>query len=211
MDAFVVDAAEALAPAPASATVVTVVLAADDAETPRAKSLPSEDDLALAMRGGSWTTLAPETSGLAIELDDDGVAGFAHGGGGSACDVVGSVTRVVEEKDFEAEDELLLADGAATAAFIESLLQDADADADADALFAAATADADANAAAAAETPLVTLSLPPVVPKDAYVVTRPPLDNHIVPPLPRFAFRDGLTHKARFIIYAGPRTTASAW
>jgi hypothetical protein len=41
MDAFVVDAAEALAPAPASATVVTVVLAADDAETPRAKSLPS--------------------------------------------------------------------------------------------------------------------------------------------------------------------------
>ena len=57
----------------------------------------------------------------------------------------------------------------------------------------------------------MTLSLPPVVPKDAYVVTRPPLDNHIVPPLPRFAFRDGLTHKARFIIYAGPRTTASAW
>jgi len=209
MDAFVVDAAEALAPAPASATVVTVVLAADDAETPRAKSLPSEDDLALAMRGGSWTTLAPETSGLAIELDDDGVAGFAHGGGGSACDVVGSVTRVVEEKDFEAEDELLLADGAATAAFIESLLQDADADADA--LFAAATADADANAAAAAETPLVTLSLPPVVPKDAYVVTRPPLDNYIVPPLPRFAFRDGLTHKARFIIYTGPHTTALAW
>ena len=209
MDAFVFDAAEALAPAPASATVVTVVLAADDAETPRAKSLPSEDDLALAMRGGSWTTLAPETSGLAIELDDDGVAGFAHGGGGSACDVVGSVTRVVEEKDFEAEDELLLADGAATAAFIESLLQDADADADA--LFAAATADADANAAAAAETPLVTLSLPPVVPKDAYVVTRPPLDNHIVPPLPRFAFRDGLTHKARSIIYTGPHTTALAW
>jgi hypothetical protein len=209
MDAFVVDAAEALAPAPASATVVTVVLAADDAETPRAKSLPSEDDLALAMRGGSWTTLAPETSGLAIELDDDGVAGFAHGGGGSACDVVGSVTRVVEEKDFEAEDELLLADGAATAAFIESLLQDADADADA--LFAAATADADANAAAAAETPLVTLSLPPVVPKDAYVVTRPPLDNLIVPPLPRFAFRDGLTHKARSIIYTGPHTTALAW
>jgi hypothetical protein len=196
MDAFVVDAAEALAPAPASATVVTVVLAADDAETPRAKSLPSEDDLALAMRGGSWTTLAPETSGLAIELDDDGVAGFAHGGGGSACDVVGSVTRVVEEKDFEAEDELLLADGAATAAFIESLLQDADAD---------------ANAAAAAETPLVTLSLPPVVPKDAYVVTRPPLDNLIVPPLPRFAFRDGLRHKARSIIYTGPHTTALAW
>jgi hypothetical protein len=209
MDAFVVDAAEALAPAPASATVVTVVLAADDAETPRAKSLPSEDGLALAMRGGSWTTLAPETSGLAIELDDDGVAGFAHGGGGSACDVVGSVTRVVEEKDFEAEDELLLADGAATAAFIESLLQDADADADA--LFAAATADADANAAAAAETLLVTLSLPPVVPKDAYVVTRPPLDNLIVPPLPRFAFRDGLRHKARSIIYTGPHTTALAW